>query len=126
MSHISTLKVSIQPHDITALQNAAAALGGTLNMTATTFHWYHKDDPCDMRIEFPGQRYHVGVIKGKDGNYELKFDAYEGLGKLIGNGGEILTQNFAAEKIQAKARARGYGVQRETQDGKIRMILTKF
>lgn len=137
MSHISKLEITIL--DLESLEKAAKNLGGKLIKNQKSYTWYGQwvgDTPmpegltvedlgkCDHTISFPNARYEVGVVKNKKGQgYSLQFDYFSsgGLGRIIGNKGEKLKQQYTKEVTKKVAQMKGYKVQETEEENKIKL-----
>lgn len=123
MSHITKLGIKITVDDLPILRSTAERLGFLVVDGPTEFSWHSGKEKCDMRIDVPGVSHQVGVVQGKDYNYQLQFDSYGGLGTKIGQRGEILMQEFAADKVEHHAMMNGWGVDRRKEKGEIHLTL---
>lgn len=136
MSHVTNINLEIK--DLGALRDACAALGLEFREGQTTYRWFgeHVGDyplpkgfkasdlgKCDHAIALPNNKnaYEVGVVRARDGSdgYVLQWDFWSGgygLQAAIGNDANKLRQEYAVAVAASKARAKGFRVQRTTND----------
>ena len=143
MSHVDTIRCEI--NDLDALKAACKHLGLDFREGQTRYKWYgaHVGDyklpegrtreqmgTCLHAIGVPGnsRAYEVGVVpRAGSKGYGLEWDFWSGghgLQAAIGDGGQKLTQRYAAEAAKAAARRKGMRVTETVKsDGTIKLTL---
>lgn len=142
LSHWTQVETSIT--DLDALAAACAEMGMQFVRGQTSVKWYGRsvgDYPlppgvtvdelgkCSHAIKLPGCEYEIGVIQDKaTGKYKLAYDFWgpgEKLKATIGENAGKLLQMYGVHKATMAAKAKGYGVRRETlKGGNVRLTVT--
>jgi hypothetical protein len=122
MSHIT--KVATQFKELGALTKAVEALGGEFVEGAKQFVYYSgARSECDHKIKFKNASYEIGVVKNKDGAYDLKLDYFSsgGLKPIVGQGCSRLKIEYGVAATTMKAERKGFRVIREEHEGRPRL-----
>jgi len=119
MSHISEIRCEIK--DLDALADAAAALGGTLNLNTGRFKAYfdNAENRSDHSISFPNSRYEIGVVeRGDHEGYTLKCDWFStgNLQEIAGTEGAKLVDEYNAAVVWRHYSQQGYNLNRYQND----------
>ena len=144
MSHMKHIQLEIK--DLEALAKAGKELGLQFNLNQKNYKWFGKfmgDSPlppgltvqelghCDHALSVVNNKkaYEVGIIRSKTGEgYQLLYDFWaggKGLEKVIGEGAQRLTQEYAAQVTMKEYFRQGKRVTRETlENGSIRLVVT--
>lgn len=145
MSHVAKVpKCRIRPDDFDLAAEAAQLCGGRLRLNQKTHKWfgrwvndyhgadaaYRTMDPkdfgkCDHAIAIEGDSnaYEIGLVKQKDGLYELVYDNWNQGGGLerpdrFGKGLRNFRRNFSALVSERQLKRDGHRVRRiEREDG---------
>lgn len=141
MSHISTVTTQIK--DLEAMAEACQFLGLELDQNAKRFRYYAgKYNACDAAIRIPGntEAYEVGLVRGKDGTYQILYDPFCGgrgmqerissmqdaSGKyLAGSDCNRLKQEYSTAVAKRRLTREGYRVQETREGGKVRLTATR-
>ena len=146
MSHVTEIKTQIK--DLQALEAAAKQLGMELVKDQKKYKWYgiamsaNSVPPgftaadlgnCEHALRIPGnsKAYEIGVVKRKDGQpgYTLLWDNWSGgygLTAKVGQTGENIKKEYAAQVAIKQARREGWKVKREVKpNGEARLRLTR-
>lgn len=108
--------MELEIDDLSVLDEAAKELGGQLIRNQTTYKWYGKymnDWPlpegttiedlgkCDHALKFKNATYEVGVVKRKNGKFELRWDFWSsgGLNNIVGRKGEKLKDAYTEKRL---------------------------
>ncbi len=121
MSHISTIQTQIRNLD--ALRAACEDLHVRLIDGGQVQGYYRGMARADYRIELPGTRYQVGVVRQQDGTYALQADFWGGhVERTLGKGYGLLLQRYGLHVITHEAKRRGKAISAtQLPDGRIQV-----
>lgn len=128
MSHQTKIKTKLT--DLGALKEAAKSLGFTEFREHSTWQGYggRTSVKADLVMGHPEHSLEIGVVKQKDGTYALSTDFYRGIGRVIGQGGQILIQEWTKVTAIQAAQLDGFFVeeQKNEQTGTIKLKCSYF
>lgn len=150
MSHVAECKLEVK--DLSALAEAAEALGFEFREDQLTYKWYGKflDDWSDatraaalrgrdpstfgkcvhaLRLKNDPRGYEIGVVQNTDGTYSLLYDAWGGGGRNIEETAGIdlvrMTEEYGAVVATRQLTSQGYEVTKSYVDGHVDLYAEK-
>lgn len=125
MSHLVNAPLKIK--SISDLEKAVKVFGCTLEKATRFTSYQGEHNQCEYRIAVPGARWHIGVVKQKEGQYALSWDSFGGQGRMHAdkfgaNLGE-LSKEYTAQVCMTQARKKiGWTVMRKRlPNGKLQL-----
>jgi len=114
MSHIATIKLRID--NLPALARACKRLGLELMQGQASMKSFQDGLKCEHAIRHSGNMsaYEVGLVKSKDGGYEMVYDNFDyhltinSIAHVAGDGLEKIRQLYAAEVAANQASIDGW------------------
>jgi len=114
MSHIT--EISVEIHDLTALDEACKELGVQLMKNQKQFRWFgSRKSSCDHAITIPGNSscYEIGVKEKAKNSFSLEWDQWagaQGMVAMVGQDATKLIDHYGANVAKKQLKRQGYRI----------------